>query len=157
MRSSINVIEGKLDAGGLKIAIIASRFNDFIVDRLISGAVDCLVRHGANEADLTIIRTPGAFELPLICQRAAASNKYSGIVALGAVIRGATPHFDYVAAETAKGLAQVSLKNDLPIGFGILTTDNLEQAIERAGSKAGNKGVEAALSVLESARVLQQL
>lgn len=157
MRSSINIIEGKLDAGGLKIAIIASRFNDFIVDRLISGAVDCLVRHGAAEADLTIIRTPGAFELPLICQRAAASGKYHGIVALGAIIRGSTPHFDYVAAEASKGLAQVSLKNDLPVGFGILTTDNLEQAIERAGSKAGNKGVEAALSVLESARVLQQL
>lgn len=157
MHSGINVIEGKLDAGGLKIAIVASRFNDFIVERLVSGAVDCLLRHGADKADLTIIRTPGAFELPLICQRAASSGKYDGIIALGAIIRGATPHFDYVAAESSKGLAQVALKNNLPVGFGILTTDNLEQAIERAGSKAGNKGVEAALSVLESARVLQQL
>ncbi len=157
MHSGINVIEGKLDAGGLKIAIVASRFNDFIVERLISGAVDCLLRHGADKADLTVIRTPGAFELPLICQRAASSDKYDGIIALGAIIRGATPHFDYVAAESSKGLAQVALKNNLPVGFGILTTDNLEQAIERAGSKAGNKGVEAALSVLESARVLQQL
>ncbi len=155
MQSGINVIEGKLDAGGLKIAIVASRFNDFIVDRLISGAVDCLLRHGADKADLTIIRTPGAFELPLICQRAASSGEYDGIIALGAIIRGATPHFDYVAAESSKGLAQVALKNNLPVGFGILTTDNLEQAIERAGSKAGNKGVEAALSVLESARVLE--
>ena len=157
MHSGINVIEGKLDAGGLKIAIVASRFNDFIVELLISGAVDCLLRHGADKADLTVIRTPGAFELPLICQRAASSDKYDGIIALGAIIRGATPHFDYVAAESSKGLAQVALKNNLPVGFGILTTDNLEQAIERAGSKAGNKGVEAALSVLESARVLQQL
>ena len=157
MLDGIKIIEGQLTAQGLRIAIVAARFNDFIVDRLMGGAVDCLLRHGADKADLTVIRTPGAFELPLICQRAASSDKYDGIIALGAIIRGATPHFDYVAAESSKGLAQVALKNNLPVGFGILTTDNLEQAIERAGSKAGNKGVEAALSVLESARVLQQL
>ncbi len=157
MLSGINIIEGKLDAKGLNIAIVASRFNDFIVDRLISGAVDCLVRHGADKADLTIIRTPGAFELPLICKRAAESDRWDGIIALGAVIRGATPHFEYVAAESSKGLAQVALNSNIPVGFGLLTTDSLEQAIERAGSKAGNKGAEAALSMLESARVLQQL
>ena len=157
MYSGINIIEGKLDAKGLKIAIAASRFNDFIVDRLISGAVDCLVRHGADKADITIVRTPGAFELPVICKRLAESGQFDGIVALGAVIRGSTPHFDYVAAEVSKGLAQVSLKSGLPVGFGVLTTNDIEQAIERAGSKAGNKGAEAALSVLESARVLQQI
>ena len=157
MYSGINIIEGKLEAKGLKIAIVASRFNDFIVDRLIGGAVDCLVRHGADKGDLTIIRTPGAFELPVICKRLAQSGKFQGIIALGAVIRGATPHFEYVAAEASKGLAHVALDSGLPIGFGLLTTDDLEQAIERAGSKAGNKGAEAALSVLESARVLQQI
>ncbi len=157
MLDGIKIIEGKLDAQGLDIAIVASRFNEFIVDRLISGAVDCLVRHGADKANLTIVRIPGAFELPLICKQLAASGKYHGIVALGAIIRGSTPHFDYVAAEAAKGLAQVALQHSLPVGFGVLTTDNLEQAVERAGSKAGNKGVEAALSVLESIRVSQQL
>ncbi len=157
MLSGINIIEGKLDAKGLNIAIVASRFNDFIVDRLISGAVDCLVRHGADKADLTIIRTPGAFELPLICKRAAESDRWDGIIALGVAIRHATPHFQYVAAESSKGLAQVALNSNIPVGFGLLTTDSLEQAIERAGSKAGNKGAEAALSMLESARVLQQL
>ena len=157
MHSGINIIEGKLDAKGLKIAIVASRFNDFIVDRLISGALDCLIRHGADKADLTVIRTPGAFELPVICKRLAESGKFQGIIALGAIIRGATPHFEYVATEASKGLAHVALASGLPIGFGLLTTDSLEQAVERAGSKAGNKGAEAALSVLESARVLQQL
>ncbi len=157
MYSGINIIEGKLDAKGLKIAIAASRFNEFIVDRLISGAVDCILRHGGDKADLAIVRTPGAFELPVICKRLAESGKFQGIVALGAVIRGATPHFEDVSAEASKGLAHVALATGVPIGFGLLTTDSLEQAIERAGSKAGNKGVEAALSVLESARVLQQL
>ena len=157
MYNGINIIEGKLDAQGLHIAIVASRFNDFIVDRLIGGAVDCLVRHGADKGKITLIRTPGAFELPVICKRLAESGRWQGIIALGAVIRGATPHFEYVAAEAAKGLAQVSLSSGLPIGFGLLTTDSLEQAIERAGSKAGNKGAEAALSVLESIRVLEQL
>lgn len=157
MLSGIKTIEGQLNAQGLNIAIVASRFNDFIVDRLVAGAVDCLLRHGADKANLTIIRAPGAFELPLVCKRLADSGRWHGIVALGAIIRGATPHFDYVAAEASKGLAQAAMHSGTPIGFGILTTDNLEQAIERAGSKAGNKGVEAALSVMESARVLQQI
>lgn len=157
MLDGIKIIEGQLSAQGLRIAIVAARFNDFIVDRLIGGAVDCLLRHGAERAALTIIRAPGAFELPVICKRLAESGQFDGIVALGAVIRGSTPHFDYVAAEVSKGLAQVSLKSGLPVGFGVLTTNDIEQAIERAGSKAGNKGAEAALSVMESARVLQQI
>ena len=157
MLDGIKIIEGQLSAQGLRIAIVAARFNDFIVDRLIGGAVDCLLRHGADRDALTIVRAPGAFELPVICKRLAESGQFDGIVALGAVIRGATPHFDYVAAEVSKGLAQVSLKSGLPVGFGVLTTNDIEQAIERAGSKAGNKGAEAALSVMESARVLQQI
>ena len=157
MLDGIKIIEGQLSAQGLRIAIVAARFNDFIVDRLIGGAVDCLLRHGADRDALTIVRAPGAFELPVICKRLAQSGKFEGIIALGAVIRGATPHFEYVATEASKGLAHVALASGLPIGFGLLTTDSLEQAVERAGSKAGNKGAEAALSVLESARVLQQL
>ena len=157
MLDGIKIIEGQLSAQGLRIAIVAARFNDFIVDRLIGGAVDCLLRHGADRTALTIVRAPGAFELPVICKRLAESGQFDGIVALGAVIRGSTPHFDYVAAEVSKGLAQVSLKSGLPVGFGVLTTNDIEQAIERAGSKAGNKGAEAALSVMESARVLAQI
>ncbi|MCF8103953.1 MAG: 6,7-dimethyl-8-ribityllumazine synthase [Desulfohalobiaceae bacterium] len=155
--SQIRTIEGHLQAEGLKFALIASRFNDFIVDKLISGAVDYFLRHGAEQENLTLIRVPGAFEMPLIAKKTAAQNQYSGLVCLGAVIRGATPHFDFVAAEVAKGLAQISLESGLPLGFGILTTDTLEQAIERAGSKAGNKGVEASQAVLEAVRVLEQL
>ncbi|OGR38236.1 MAG: 6,7-dimethyl-8-ribityllumazine synthase [Desulfovibrionales bacterium GWA2_65_9] len=153
----IKTVEGQLDAKGLKVAILASRFNDFIVDKLVGGAVDALTRHGASREDLTIVRIPGAFEMPLVAQKLAASGKYDGLVCLGAVIRGATPHFDFVANECAKGLAQVSMEHNMPLGFGVLTTDNLEQAIERAGSKAGNKGVDAAMAMLETARVLAQL
>ena len=153
--STIKTIEGMLDAKGLKIAIVASRFNDFITSRLLDGAVDCLVRHGAKPEDLVIIKAPGAFELPLLCDKLAASQKYNGIVALGAVIRGSTPHFDYVCAECSKGIAQISLKYSLPIGFGVITANNLEQAVERAGSKAGNKGVEAAIAMLETAKLLE--
>lgn len=153
----IQTIEGQLSAQGLKIALVASRFNDIIVDRLIGGAVDYLTRHGLEKEDITIVRIPGAFELPLICQKLARSGKYSGIVALGAVIRGATPHFDFVANEATKGLAHVSLETGVPIGFGLLTTENVEQAIERAGSKAGNKGVDAAAAMLETIRVLEQI
>ncbi len=153
----IKTIEGQLDAKGLKVAIVASRFNDFIVDRLVGGAVDALTRHGASREDLTLVRIPGAFEMPLVAQKLAASKKFDGIVCVGAVIRGATPHFDFVANECAKGLAQVSMEHGIPLGFGVLTTDNLEQAIERAGSKAGNKGVDAAMAMLETARVLAQL
>lgn len=153
----IKTIEGLMDAKGYKIAIIASRFNDFMVNSLIGGAVDYLVRHGADREDLTIIRVPGAFEMPIVAKKAAESKKYDGIVAVGAVIRGATPHFDFVASETTKGLAHVSLEYGIPVGFGLLTTDNMEQAIERSGSKAGNKGVEAASALLETLQVLKQI
>ncbi|MDR3640336.1 MAG: 6,7-dimethyl-8-ribityllumazine synthase [Humidesulfovibrio sp.] len=153
----IKTIEGQLDAKGLKVAIIASRFNDFIVDKLIGGAVDALARHGASREDMTLVKIPGAFEMPLIAKKLAATGKFDGIVCVGAVIRGATPHFDFVANECAKGLAQVSLEFGIPLGFGVLTTDNLEQAIERAGSKAGNKGVDAAMAMLETARVASQI
>ncbi|HCU69199.1 MAG TPA: 6,7-dimethyl-8-ribityllumazine synthase [Desulfomicrobium sp.] len=153
----IKTIEGQLQAQDLKITIIASRFNDFIVDRLIGGAVDYLVRHGAAREDLTIIRVPGAFEMPLVAQKVARSGKADAIVCVGAVIRGATPHFDFVCNEATKGIAHVSMETGVPIGFGLLTTDTLEQSIERAGSKGGNKGVEAAAAALETLRVLQQL
>ena len=153
----LNTIEGQLNAKGLKIAIVAARFNDFIVDRLISGAVDYLVRHGGSEDDLTLVRLPGAFEMPIAAQKLAKSGDYDGVVVLGAVIRGATPHFDYVCSECAKGVAQASMETGVPMGFGLLTCDSLDQAIERAGSKAGNKGVEAASALLETIRVLEQL
>lgn len=155
--NQINTIEGHLNAADLKFALVATRFNDFIVDRLVSGAVDYLTRHGGSPENFTIIRIPGAFEMPLICKKLAASGKYDGILALGAVIRGGTPHFEFVASEATKGLAHVSLESGVPVGFGLLTTDNIEQAIERAGTKAGNKGVEAAAAVLETVRVLRQL
>lgn len=148
---------GMLDAQGLKIAIAASRFNDFIVERLTAGAIDYLERHGLAPENMELVRVPGAFELPLVCKKLAYSRKYNGLVALGAVIRGATPHFDYVCAEAAKGLAHVSLESGVPIGFGLLTCDNIEQAIERAGSKAGNKGWDAAAAMLETIRVLEKL
>ncbi|SHN56391.1 6,7-dimethyl-8-ribityllumazine synthase [Desulfovibrio litoralis] len=154
---NMKTIEGQMDAKGLKIAILATRFNDLIVDRLVGGAVDYLTRHGASENDITIIRIPGAFEMPIVCKKLAQSKKFNGIVALGAVIRGATPHFDFVANEATKGLAQVSLEFGIPLGFGLLTTDNIEQAIERAGTKAGNKGVDAAAAMLETIRVLEKI
>lgn len=153
----VKTIEGQLNAKGIKFAILASRFNDFIVDRLVGGAVDYLVRHGADREDITIIRIPGAFEMPVVCKRLAESKKYEGIIALGAVIRGATPHFDFVANEATKGLAHVALEFGIPVGFGVLTVDSIEQAIERAGSKAGNKGAEAAAAILETVRVMEQL
>lgn len=153
----IKTIQGRMDATGLKIAIVATRFNDFMVDHLVGGAVDYLTRHGAARENLTLVRVPGAFELPVVCKGLAASGKYNGIVAVGAVIRGATPHFDFVAAEASKGLAHVSLESGVPIGFGLLTTDTMEQAIERSGSKGGNKGVEAASALLETIRVLEQI
>lgn len=154
---SVKTIEGRLEARGLKFAIVATRFNDFIVDRLVGGAVDYLVRHGANAGDITLVRLPGAFELPLVARKLAASKAFDGVICLGAVIRGSTPHFDYVAGECAKGIAMAAMETGVPMGFGVLTTDTLEQAIERAGSKAGNKGVEAAAAVLETVRVLEQL
>lgn len=153
----VKTIEGQFDAKGLKFAVIATRFNDFIVDRLVGGAVDYLARHGCEREDMTIVRIPGAFEMPIVAQKLAKSGRYHGIIALGAVIRGATPHFDFVAGEATKGLAHISLDSGVPVGFGLLTTDSIEQAIERAGTKAGNKGVEAAAAVLETVRVMEQL
>jgi len=151
------IIEGALDARGLKAAIVASRFNDFIVSRLVSGAVDALVRHGALEDDITIVRVPGAFEIPQVVANLAGSGKHDMVIALGAVIRGSTPHFDYIAAEVAKGVAHVTLEARIAVSFGVLTTDTIEQAIERAGSKAGNKGAEAAMSAIEMANLLKQM
>jgi 6,7-dimethyl-8-ribityllumazine synthase len=151
------IIEGKIDATGLKAALVASRFNDFIVSRLVAGAVDALVRHGATEDDITIVKVPGAFEIPQAVSAMAGSGKYDMVVALGTVIRGSTPHFDYIAAEVAKGVAQTALSSTIPVTFGVLTTDTIEQAIERAGSKAGNKGAEAALAAIEMANVFNQI
>ncbi|MBU4524297.1 MAG: 6,7-dimethyl-8-ribityllumazine synthase [Desulfomicrobium sp.] len=153
----VKTIEGQMQANDQKFTIIASRFNDFIVDRLIGGAVDYLLRHGADRENITLIRVPGAFEMPLVAQKVARSGKADAIICVGAVIRGATPHFDYVCSEATKGIAHVSMDTGVPIGFGLLTTDTLEQSIERAGSKGGNKGVDAAAAVLETLRVLQQI
>lgn len=153
----IKKLEGAFDASGLKAAIVASRYNDFVVGRLIEGAIDTLVRHGANEDEITVIRVPGAFEIPQAVAATVKSNKYSVVIALGAVIRGSTPHFDYIASEVAKGVAQTAIASSVPVSFGVLTTDTIEQAIERAGSKAGNKGAEAAMSAIEMANVLRLL
>ncbi|MFA5111707.1 MAG: 6,7-dimethyl-8-ribityllumazine synthase [Desulfobaccales bacterium] len=153
----MKTIEGKLVAAGLKFALIVSRFNSFITERLLEGALDCLRRQGVAEDQLTIARVPGAWEIPLVAQRLARTGTYDGVICLGAVIRGSTPHFDYVAAEVSKGIAQVSLDSGVPIGFGILTTDTLEQAIERAGSKAGNKGFAAAEAAIEMVNLLKEL
>ncbi len=155
--SGYNTITGKLDASGLKTAIIASRFNDFVTARLIEGAIDCLLRHGSGETDITVVRVPGSFELPLAAKKTASSGKYDAVICLGALIRGQTPHFDYIAAEVTKGIAQVSLDTGLPVTFGVITADTLEQAIDRAGAKAGNKGFEAALGAVEMADLLRQI
>lgn len=144
------IFEGQLRVDkGDRFALVAARFNEFIVDRLVGGAVDCIVRHGGSEAQIDILKVPGAFELPLAAQHAARSGRYAGVAVLGAVIRGGTPHFDMVAAEVTKGTAHVALETGLPVAFGVLTTDSVEQAIERAGTKMGNKGWEAAQSLLE--------
>ncbi|QYJ85183.1 6,7-dimethyl-8-ribityllumazine synthase [Shewanella mesophila] len=154
----MNVVQGNIESKNAKVAIVISRFNSFVVESLLDGAVDTLKRFGQVEDDnITIVRVPGAVELPLAARRVAASGKFDGIIALGAVIRGGTPHFDFVAGECNKGLAQVALEFDLPVSFGVLTTDTIEQAIERSGTKAGNKGGEAALGLLEMVNVLQEL
>ena len=145
----MNVLEGKLTAKGMKVAIVVARFNEFITSKLMGGAVDCLVRHECADEDITVVWVPGAFEVPLAAKKLAATGKYDAIICLGAVIRGATPHFDYVCAEASKGIAQVSMEYSLPVAFGILTTENIQQAVERAGTKAGNKGVDAAMTVIE--------
>jgi len=154
---SMKTIEGNLVAGGARFGIVVSRFNSFVVESLLEGVLDTLRRHGAEDGAIEIVRVPGAFEIPLAAQRMAAGRKYDAIIAVGAVIRGGTPHFDYVAGECVKGLAQVSLGHDVPVSFGVLTVDTIEQAIERAGTKAGNKGVEAALSAIEMVNVLGKL
>ena len=154
---SKNTLEGDLRANSARFAIIVTRFNSFITERLLEGAIDTLKRHGISESQLDVIRVPGAFEMPLVAQRIANPDNYGAIIALGAVIRGGTPHFDYVAGECTKGLGQVSLNSGVPISFGVLTTDSIEQAIERAGTKAGNKGADAALTALEMVNLLNQL
>ncbi|MFW5488437.1 MAG: 6,7-dimethyl-8-ribityllumazine synthase [Desulfovibrio sp.] len=154
---NLKTTEGQLDAKGLKFTLVAARFNDFIVDRLVGGAADYLIRHGAQAENINLVRIPGAFEMPVAVRKIAQKGECDAIVCLGAVIRGSTPHFDFVANECAKGLAHVGLETGMPIGFGVLTTDSIEQAIERAGSKAGNKGAEAAAAALELVRVLEQI
>ena len=153
----ITTTEGDLNTRDARFAIVASRFNDFIVESLIKGAVSCLRRHGAADSNLEIIRVPGAYEMPLAVDKVAAARRADGIIALGAVIRGATPHFDYVAGECTRGVAAASREHGVPVGIGVLTTDTIEQAIERAGTKAGNKGEEAALAVIEMVNLLRQL
>lgn len=143
------VLEGKVDAKGLKFALVVSRYNDFINVRLLEGALDCLMRNGAEEKDLTVVKVPGAFEIPLAAQKMAKSGACDAVICLGCVLRGATPHFEYISSEVTKGIAKVSLERDVPISFGIITADTLEQAIERAGTKAGNKGWDAAHSAIE--------
>jgi 6,7-dimethyl-8-ribityllumazine synthase len=145
------VYEGKISAEGKRFGLIVSRFNDFVTDKLLSGALDALVRHGARDEDIEIAKVPGAFEIPLMAKIMARKNKYDAVICLGAVIRGSTPHFEYVSAEVSKGVAQVGLDSEIPVIFGVITTDTLEQAIERAGSKAGNKGWSAAVAAMEMA------
>jgi 6,7-dimethyl-8-ribityllumazine synthase len=154
---NIRTINGDLIARDLRFAIVASRFNDLVVDSLIRGAVDALLRHGASEKQVEIIRVPGAFDLPFVVRRVAGSKRYDAVVALGAVIRGATSHFDYVAGQCAAGLARVSDETGVPVAFGVLTTETIEQALERAGTKAGNKGADAALAALELANLLRRM
>ncbi|MDR2518823.1 MAG: 6,7-dimethyl-8-ribityllumazine synthase [Spirochaetaceae bacterium] len=150
-------INGSLQGAGRRFALVVSRFNDFITSRLLSGAVDCFVRHGGDTDNLTVVRVPGAFEIPLTASKLAKSLKYDGVICLGAIIRGSTPHFDYIAAEAAKGVAQAGLTSLVPVIFGILTTDSIEQAVERAGAKSGNKGWDAMMSAMEMADLFDQL
>ena len=153
----VKTIEGDFSASNARFALVVGRFNSFVVESLVSGAIDCLKRHGIAEANLTIVRVPGAFEIPLAVKKVAEQGSYDGIIALGAVIRGGTPHFEYVAGECVKGVGQVSLNSGVPVAFGVLTVDSIEQAIERSGTKAGNKGEEAALSALEMVSLLRNL
>lgn len=153
----MKIVEGKLQAQGLKFGIVISRFNDFITSKLLEGALDALLRHGAKENDIQIVRVPGSFEIPLVAKKLAQSGKFNAIICLGTLIRGATPHFDYIAAEVSKGIALVSLETGIPVSFGVITTETIEQAIERAGSKSGNKGWDAAMVAIEMARVIEQI
>jgi 6,7-dimethyl-8-ribityllumazine synthase len=151
------IVEGKIVAKGMKFGIAASRFNDFICGRLIDGALDALIRAGAEEKDIHVFKVPGAFELPLMAKKLAKTNRFDAVICLGAVIRGATPHFEYVSAEVSKGIANVGLDTEIPVAFGVLTTDTIEQAIERAGTKAGNKGWDAAITAIEMVDVLRKV
>jgi len=155
--SMARVVEGALQAKGIRFGIVVSRFNDFINKRLLDGALDALARHGAEEGMVTVVRVPGSFEIPLMAKKLAGSGKYDAVICLGAVIRGATPHFEYISAEVTKGIAQVALESGVPVSFGILTTDSIEQAIERAGTKSGNKGWDAALAAIEMVNVLKTI
>ncbi len=153
----MNILEGFYEGNGLRIAIVASRFNEFITNKLVSGAEDCLRRHNVKEENITLAWVPGAFEIPLAAKKLAKTGKYDAIICVGAVIRGATSHYDYVCAEVSKGIASVSLETEIPVLFGVLTTDSIEQAIERAGTKAGNKGYDCALSALELVQMLRKV
>jgi 6,7-dimethyl-8-ribityllumazine synthase len=153
----MKTIEGNLIAKGSKFGIIVGRFNEFIGGKLLSGAIDALKRHGASEEDIEIAFVPGAFEIPLIAKKMSKSNKYDSVICLGAVIKGSTPHFDYVSSEVSKGIASVSLETEIPVIFGVLTTDTIEQAIERAGTKAGNKGYDAAVTAIEMVNILKEI
>lgn len=153
----MRTVEGKLDATGQRFGVVVTRWNSFITERLLEGALDALRRHGASDDDVTIVRVPGAFEVPLVVQQICRSGKVDAVVALGCVIRGSTPHFDYVASEVSKGVAQASMASGVPVGFGVLTTDTIEQAVERAGTKAGNKGFEAATTAIEMVNLLSAL
>jgi len=155
--AAMKVIQGELQATGLKFAIVVSRFNDFITGKLLDGAVDALIRHGAKDEDIDVVKVPGAFEIPLAAKKVAQKGAYHAVICLGTVIRGATPHFDYVAAEVSKGVASASLDTGVPIAFGVLTTDTIEQAVERAGTKSGNKGFDAAVTAIEMAQVFKKL
>lgn len=153
----MKVIQGELQAKGLTFGIVVSRFNDFITAKLLDGAVDALVRHGAKEDDIDVVKVPGAFEIPLAAKKLAAKGRYQAIICLGTVIRGSTPHFDYVAAEVSKGVASASLDTGVPMAFGVLTTDTIEQAVERAGTKSGNKGFDSAMTAIEMAQLMKKL
>lgn len=153
----MKTLEGKLTAKNMKIAIVVARFNEFITSKLLSGCVDCLIRHEAADEDLTVAWVPGAFEIPMAVKKLAESGKYDAVICLGAVIRGATPHFDYVCAEASKGIAQVSMQTGVPVAFGVLTTENIQQAVERAGTKAGNKGVDCAMTAMEMVNLFKEM
>lgn len=153
----MKTIEGELQAKGLKFGIVVSRFNEFITSRLLDGAVDALLRHGAKEEDLDVVKVPGSFEIPLIAKKLALKGTYNAIICLGAIIRGSTPHFEYIAAEVSKGIATVSIETGVPIAFGVITSDTIEQAIERAGAKSGNKGWNAAMTAIEMAQLIKKL
>ena len=152
----MNTLEGQLNADGLKFGVVVGRFNEFISGKLLEGALDCLKRHSADESFVDVAWVPGSFEIPLMAKKLAATKKYDAIICLGAVIRGRTPHFDYVSSEVAKGISRVSLDTDIPVSFGVITTDNLEQAIERAGTKSGNKGWDAALTAIEMGNIFRR-